>query len=55
MKTRREVYTVIDGERDYQDNLWGGSSHDSFKSVGDFIIYMDQYIHRAKESYTTVS
>lgn len=50
---RIEIYKVIDEERSYQDDRWGGDSHDSKKSVGDFIIYMEEYISRAKKIYTT--
>lgn len=51
--SREEVYSIIDGERAYQDNLWGGEAHDNYKSVGDFIVYMDRYMTKAKEAYTT--
>ena len=50
---RHSVYCLIDGERDYQDKLWGGAPHDASKSVGDFIIYMDRFLNKAKELYTT--
>lgn len=49
---RQQVYKIIDGERDYQDRKWGGRTHDDKKSVGDFIVYMDQYLFRAKEYLT---
>ena len=51
--TREEVYNIINKERDYQDSLWGGRPHDEFKSVGDFIVYMDRYMTQVKEEYTT--
>ena len=48
--SREEVYSVIDGERDYQDGLWGGRPHDEMKTVGDFLVYMDTYLRKAKEA-----
>ena len=53
MDTRQHVYNIINGERDYQDKRWGGESHDKYKSVGDFLIYIDDYVRRAKEIYTS--
>ncbi len=48
--TRESVYKIIDGERDYQGDLW--NHQDSFNSVGDFITYMDVYLIKAKQAYT---
>lgn len=50
---REEVYSLIDGERSYQDTLWGGRPHDDFKSAGDFLIYIEDYLRKAKTAYTT--
>lgn len=54
-KTQEEVFSAIAGERAYQDSRWGGESHDSFKSVGDYLIYIDDYVRQAKAKYTTSS
>ena len=52
-KNREIVYEIIDGERFYQEQLWGhADEHDAFHSVGDFIVYMDEYMKRVKEKYT---
>lgn len=51
--TRQEVYQVIDSERNYQDTKWGGLAHDSSHTVGDFIIYMEHYLNKAKKEYST--
>lgn len=53
--TREQVYEMIDKERDYQDEKWGGKEHDKNNSVGDFIIYMDVYLKKAKEQYTSAT
>jgi hypothetical protein len=50
---RQYVYAVINGERAYQDERWGVPAPDQYKSVGDFLVYMDRYLSRAKEEYTT--
>lgn len=49
MKTdRTEVYTVLDGERAYQDSRWGGQVHDRGHSIEDWLVYMEDYISEAK-------
>lgn len=50
--TREQVYEMIDRERDYQDQKWGGKKHDQNQSIGDFILYMDVYLNKAKQSYS---
>ena len=50
---RKEVYKIVDLERDYQDSIWNHS--EKFNSVGDFLIYMDDYMRKTKEMYTTES
>jgi hypothetical protein len=29
---RKEIYKIIDGERDYQDNLWNHRGEDCFEN-----------------------
>jgi RPA family protein len=48
---RSEVFSLIDGERDYQDLRWKDSLS---RSVGDFLVYMDDYMRKAKERFTAV-
>ncbi len=52
--TRKEVYKLIDGERDYQDALLPdrrepkGTPH----SVGDYLTMLRSYMHKADEAWT---
>jgi hypothetical protein len=53
---RIEVYRLIDGERDYQDNLashkgWVEGDRTPAKSAADFITLLDVYVNRAKVAY----
>lgn len=48
---RAEVYAAIDGERDYQDNKWGGEKMDAHNGVGDFIRYTEKYLARAQQEF----
>lgn len=50
---KQEVYSVIDGERNYQDAKWGGPSHDATKSVAHFLTYMRHYMNRADSAMTS--
>jgi hypothetical protein len=34
---RLQIYQVIDRERDYQDKLWGGKSHDKKHSIEEWL------------------
>ena len=49
MLTREEVYSLIDGERDYQDSVWNenttstGGKH----SVTEYLTFMQSYLHEA--------
>ena len=40
---RKDVYAVIDGERNYQDNKWGPQAN-SNKPVESYIVYMQAYL-----------
>lgn len=51
MPNRAEVYKVIDGEREYQNNLGGSRTDGSPKSVGDYIMMLDYYLSHAKEAW----
>ncbi len=47
---RKDVYKLIDGEREYQNMLPQHSKELDFNhSVGDWIIYMEHLIIKAKE------
>lgn len=52
---RSEVYAAIDGERDYQDARWGQTLSgerpgDGFRSVDEFVLYMEGYMREAVQS-----
>jgi len=47
---RKEVYDIINEERDYQDNKWGGGDHDETRSVSDWLIYMRIYLTKAENA-----
>lgn len=55
-KIREHVYKVIDEERKYQGLRWGiklGSIIIEPKhSVGDFIVFMEEFLKRAKQKLT---
>ena len=51
---RKDVYKMIDGERDYQDNRWGtrrtlDGTPDEEKDAAEWINYMEYHISKAKE------
>lgn len=43
------VYATIDGERNYQDCLASTSETDGHHTVTEFLLYMDAYMHDAKQ------
>lgn len=49
---RKEVYKIIDGERDYQDKKWGGKEHDETHSIDEWINYMIICLGRACKADT---
>lgn len=53
MIDRKRVYKAIDSEREYQDLKWGGSIHDEEWNVGDWLIFMDVFLNKAKAEYTS--
>jgi hypothetical protein len=48
--TKPEVYHLIEEERCYQDKKWGGPKHDKQHSVADWIVFMEIFLGRAKQS-----
>lgn len=50
---REDIYAVLNKERDYQDKRWGGNNHDETHNLGDWLIYMQHYMDRARIKYTT--
>lgn len=41
--TREEVYKLIDGERDYQDDRWWDEVRHGRRSVDEFVLYVQGY------------
>jgi hypothetical protein len=52
MPSRKEVYSTIDGERDYQDNLPSHRTDGSDHTVGDYLVMLDSYLGKAKDAWT---
>ena len=42
---RKEVYMLVDEERDYQDDKWGS---DLKHSVEEWLIYIEDYVNETK-------
>ncbi len=53
--SRTIVYQAIDGERDYQDKVWGPTACGGEHEVAAFISYMEHYLTRAREWTSTLS
>ena len=56
MTERSEVYKALDSERDYQDKRWEGyvgldgtHANATDRTLDEFILYMEEYIRRARE------
>ncbi len=51
---RSDVYRLIDGEREYQEDLEGdGSRHDGHQhTVGDYLVMLNSYIQKANSAWT---
>ena len=47
--TRFEVYTAIDGERQYQERVWPGHRH----TVTEYTLYMQHYLTEAIRALST--
>lgn len=49
---RRDVYQMIDGERDYQDALPDDRTDHKDHSVGDYLTMMNYYLSEANRQWT---
>jgi len=47
MTKRSLVYEAIDGERDYQDERWGGTGTHGIHSITEFLTYIQDYTSEA--------
>lgn len=52
--SRQEVFEVIEGERDYQDAVWG-PHHDREHSITEFLVYMRDYVEQALHDCTRLA
>lgn len=50
---RQEVMKVIDAERKYQEEKWGGEDHDELHSEGDWMLFIEHHLNKAKAYYST--
>jgi hypothetical protein len=52
---REDVYKVIDGEREYQENLPGNRSENPkrIRAVSEYLTMLDHYVRHAQDSWTT--
>ena len=46
---REDVYSVLDGERAYQQYKWPGHSH----TPGEYLLYVEHHIQKARERGAT--
>lgn len=55
MATRTEVYSCLDGEREYQDSRWNPSttSTEGVHTVTEFTLYMEHYLQEARKLLST--
>lgn len=56
---RKEIYRIVDGERDYQDTIRKENENetreDNEKCLSDFILYMDHTLNKAKTAIYTLN
>jgi len=48
---RRQVYTLIDGERDYQDRLPANRTDGEPRTVGDYLTMLQHYLNEAQRQW----
>lgn len=51
---RKEVYKLIDGERDYQNSLWNGElmTNKGIHSLEQWCVYIEDYVNEIKRSFS---
>ena len=47
---RKKVYEIINEERDYQDQTYGGSVHDKEHSVSEWILFIRKHLNEAEDA-----
>ena len=48
---RKEVYKILDGERDYQDSIGGKMEHRGKPTIEAEILMMEEYLLKAREKW----
>ena len=49
--TRDQVFDLISCERVLQDKMYGGKQHDTKHSDSDWLIFIERFLNKAKESF----
>lgn len=49
---REEVYKLVDGEREFQNEIWSVFKDEDAKAVGSHLTLMATYLREAQDSYT---
>ena len=49
---RDDIYTVLDGEREYQDRKWGTPFGPKKHEVGAWLTLMDTHLRRAQDAWS---
>jgi len=50
--TRKQVYDVVDSERDFQDRHWEEKAKTDTTGVGNFLTAMATHLRRAQDEYS---
>lgn len=55
--TRQQVYSLIDGERNYQDSLGPDRRLPTEipHTTGDYLVMLDTYVRKAKDAWTNTA
>jgi len=48
LENLEDVLNAIREERDYRDKLWGNTQKRGEHSIGEFLLYIDDYLQEAK-------
>jgi len=49
---RRQVYKLIDGERNYQETLPASRTDGRQHTAGEFLVMLQHYVNKAVEAWT---
>jgi hypothetical protein len=48
---REDVYKLIDGEREYQNNLWPSHEEAPQLTIGEFVLMLEEYANQARKEW----